>query len=287
MKFLLLGSDKAKADAYRRAADSLAACEIAGQAASGALQEAGRLLKADRLSLILLEPLSDALLDLLIQTKASAIYDPPVFDASSRLRAAAESLASHNLWFSPVLPLRLLPVARRIRAHVASGTLGQLLYMKLTYNERPPVAERSMTSALIQRGGSAFDILRWLLGDDIADVQIARASSAQRVDDIAILSIVMRDKAYATADISWSLPRGYPKPAAITIEIAGTGGSIRSDVLNQTAELYTSGAMRSLNWGSDWHVEALRALAAAEAGEAPPCTLEQLIWAQSQVERLL
>ena len=287
MKLLLLGSDKTKADAYSRAVDSLAACEIAGQAASGDLSAAGRLLKADRMSLILLEPLSDPLLDFLIQNKASAIYDPPVFDASARLRAAAESLARHHLWFSPVLPLRLLPVAQRIQAHVASGTLGQLLYVKLTYNERLPAAERLVTSALIQRGGSAFDLLRWLLGDEIADVQIARASSAQNADDIAILSIMMRDKVYATADISWSLPLAYPKPAAITIEIAGTGGSIRSDVLNQTAELYTSGRTQSLNWGSDWHVEALRALIAAQAGQAPPCTLEGLAWAQSQVEKLL
>lgn len=289
MKLLLAGSDEAKAAAYRRAADALGGCEIVGQFAAGELSQTSGLpaaLTGDARGVIALERISDQMIDMLVQENARTLYDPPIFDSAARLLEVADRAARNNLWLLPVLPLRLLPVMQRIQEQVAAGILGQLLYVKLTYNERLPAAGSAPPGALAKRGCDALDLLRWLLGAEIVDLQVMRGSLAPGLEDIALLSVVLEDKIYATLDISWSLPRSYPKAASITIEIAGTHGSIRSDALNQNAQLYTRKSARSLNWGSDWHVEALRSIKAVTASDAPPSTLEDLAWAQTQVEKL-
>ena len=289
MLLLLVGTDEAKAAAYRRAANTLGDCEILGQIAASELSQTSRLPAAQSgaaLGVIALERISDPLIDFLVQRNTKALYDPPLFDSAARLLELADDAARHNLWVLPVLPLRLLPVTRRIHEQVAAGKLGQPLYLKLTYNERLPAENSALPDALAKRGCGAFDLLRWLLSDRIVDLQVSRGSVLPGHEEIAILSVVLEDKTYATLDVSWSLPRGYPKAASITIEIAGTSGSLRSDVLNQNAQLYTGRSTRSLNWGSDWHVEALRSMKANAASEAPASMLGQLAWAQSQVEKL-
>ncbi len=289
MKLLLVGSDMTKAAAYRRAADTLGDCEIVGQVAAGELSRRSALpaaLTGNVHGVIALERISDQMIDMLIKENARTLYDPPIFDSAARLLEMADRAARNNLWILPVLPLRLLPVAQRIQEQVTAGVLGQLLYLKLTYSERLPAGVSTPSGALAKRGCGALDLLRWLLGGEIADLQVARGSLAPGFEDVAILSVALADKTYATLDVSWSLPHGYPKTASITIEIGGTSGSIRSDALNQNAQLYTRQSSRSLNWGSDWHVEALRSLKTLATSDAPPSALEDLAWAQTQVEKL-
>ncbi len=285
MNLLLIGADDAKAHAYQRAAEYLSHAHSVARLDSSARLKTDARPSADAPAVIALQPLDDQLLNFLIETGASAIYDPPVFDSAGRLREILAVIERHTLSLLPMMPLRLLPITLRIHVLVAEGTLGKLLYLKLSCNERW-LADGEQPSALAKRGPAAFDLLRWLLGGPIADVHISRGPLAGNADGITILSFLLANDVYATADISWSLPPGYPKPAAINFEIAGTAGSIRSDVLSQTAQLTTLASSHSLNWGSDWHVEALRALKAMTAGEAPPYAFADLVWAQAQAESL-
>ena len=282
MNILLVGSDLAKANAYRRAAAYLGDCSIIGQLGADELSGCEA---RPGLAVIALEQADERMIDFLLRAGAKAIYDPPYFDAALRLREISNLLAGAGLCMLPLLPLRLLPVAQLIREQLVAGSLGRLFYLKLSYNERLP-ASGAVAGALAQRGAGAFDLLRWLLGVEIADVWLTRGRLAQADEGIVILSLALADDSYATVDLSWSLPASYPKPAAITLEIAGSGGSIRSDLLNQNAMLYSADTAQCLNWGSDWHIEVLRALADLNAGKPPSFSLEDLALAQAQVEAL-
>ncbi len=287
MNLLLLGADQPKAEAYTRAASYLPVTNVVRTASNARLLDDSA---HDAQGIVLLEALSGEVFALLAEAGARLLYDPAIFASAARLSQMIEFAERQRLWIMPVMPLRLLPVMQRIKAIVAGGTLGQLLYLKATYNERMPRDKSLMASALVKRGCHAVDLVRWLLGDEFTDVQVARGKgllgAPEGVDDIAILSFLLADKSYATVDISWSLPTDYPKPASITIEIAGTGGSIRSDALNQTLQFHGGGACRELNWGSDTRTEALRALAGSSDDE-PPVTLRELAWAQTMCEGLV
>ena len=280
MNLLIVGADQPKAQAYARAASNLSLAHAATSASHlDALDDAQ--------AVLLLEPLSDEVLARLAQSGARLLYDPPLFDSAARLEQLADFAERQGLWMLPLMPLRLLPVMQRSKAIAAEGTLGQLLYLKATYNQRMPRDKSRLTGALRVRGCQAVDLTRWLLGADFADVWVSRGfgqlGAPEGVDDIAILSFLLADKSYATVDISWSLPADYPNPASITIEMAGTGGSIRSDALNQNLQFHGGGASRDLNWGSDARTEALRAL--TQPGKrAPQVTLRELAAAQAICE---
>ena len=280
MHLLIVGADQPKAQAYARAASNLSLAHAATSASHlDALDDAQ--------AVLLLEPLSDAVFSKLADSGARLLYDPPVFDSAARLAQLHDAAQRLQLWILPLMPLRLLPVMQRVKSIAAEGTLGRLLYLKATYNERMPRDKPPVTGALRKRGCHAVDLTRWLLGADIADMQLSRGKglgAPDGVDDIAILSFLLADKSYATVDVSWSLPPDYPQPASITIEIAGTGGSIRSDALNQTLQVHGGGSSRDLNWGSDIHREALRSL--AQSSVAPPVSLQELAAAQAICEQL-
>lgn len=286
MTILLIGNDQSAVDAWIRAGSHLPDGQTIARLSHADLDKSlKRRLDSEgsgATAAVLLEAVSDETLTLLIQRRMRIVYDPPVFDSASRLQQLASLAEGHEAWMLPLLPLRLLPVTRRIKTIAAAGNLGQLLYLKATFNERLPPDTPPFASALAKRGCHAIDLARWLLDGDIKDAQAFRGAS----DDLTILSFSLADKSYATVDISWSLPAGYPKPASITIEMAGTDGSIRSDALNQTLHLVDGASSRELNWGSDSRAEALRLLSDKNV-DAPPVTMRELARAQALCEDLL
>ena len=276
MTILLLGGDDTAQEAWMRAGRLLPDA-LDFQRASSADSVKG-LESVD--GALALESLSDETAALLAGCGAPIVYAPPLFDSAARLRQLDDLARTRDAWFLPLMPLRMLPVIQRVKAIAASGKLGRLLYLKATYNQRLPRDNSGLPGALEIRGCHAIDLARWLLDCDIADIQLARGG-----EDMAILSFAMTDRAYATVDISWSLPPGYPKPASITIEMAGTGGSIRSDALNQTLQWHGGASSRDLHWGSDIRAEALRSLIGANEC-APAATLRHLAAAQALCEGL-
>ncbi len=293
MTILLLGADQSAAEAYTRAGSILPGALAFDSAKITSTDTIKPLLESadgDTLGAVVLEAVNDDTLRLLAAHGARILYDPPVFDSTTRLWQLVALASRHKAWILPMMPLRLLPVNQRTKAMAAAGRLGQLLYLKATYNERLPRDSSGLVSALGKRGCHAIDLVRWLLDGDCVDVQAAcgkgLSAAAGETDDMAILSCLLADKSYATVDISWSLPSAYPKPVSITIEIAGTEGSIRSDALNQTLQLHGCGSNREINWGSDSRTEALRLLTDA-SGPAPPVTLRDLATAQALCEDLM
>lgn len=293
MTILLLGADQSAADAYTRAGSYLPgalAFESTTTTSSDTIKHLLESAGGDTLGAVVLEAVNDDTLRLLAAHGTRMLYDPPVFDSTTRLWQLVALAERHKAWILPMMPLRLLPVIQRIKAMAAAGRLGKLLYLKATYNERLPHDSSGLVSALNKRGCHALDLARWLLGGDFVDVRVAcgkgLSTAAGATDDMTILSCLLADKSYATVDISWSLPSAYPKPVSITIEIAGAGGSIRSDALNQTLQLHGCGSNRELNWGSDSRTEALRLLTDTR-GAAPPVTLRDLATAQALCEDLM
>ncbi len=294
MTILLLGTDHAKADAYRRAGSRLPNPPCFRYERSTTPRAISRQLQAFRgevPTVVWMDAVAyDKPMDLLAEARARIVIDPPFWGFPVGIWKAIDVIERAPTWILPLMPLRLLPVIQRVKAIVAASKLGQLLYLKASYHERPPAAPELYSDALEMRGCHAIDLVRWLMDSDFSDVQVVSdrgsPTSTNSRDDLMILSFRMEDKSYATVDISWSLPPAYPKPAAITIEITGTKGSIRCDALNQTLQCYGGEASRELNWGSDIRTEALRLLTDASCTE-PPATLYDLGNAQSMSHNLM
>ncbi|MYD37195.1 MAG: hypothetical protein F4W97_00070 [Chloroflexi bacterium] len=293
MRILLLGDDRAKADAYRRAGSRLPVAPRFRYEPSFTPRAISRAMKPFRdatPTVVLMRQVGVDTFRQLAEQNARILYDPPTFGFPICTWNLINIVERLGTWTLPMMPLRMMPVLQRIKEIVNAGSLGQLLYLKATYNERLPSDSSRIASALVARGCHAIDLVNWLLGDDYADVQVVSgkglSNAADISEDMAILSFLMEDKSYATVDISWSLPSAYPKRASITIEMAGTGGNIRSDALKQSLHLSSAEPSRELYWGGDIYTEALRILTAADDAP-PPVTLEDLGHAQNLNEDLI
>ncbi|MCC7452280.1 MAG: Gfo/Idh/MocA family oxidoreductase [Anaerolineae bacterium] len=170
----------------------------------------------------------------------------------------------------PAFRLRHLPVFQSLKAMIGQGQLGQPLSVKVQHRA-------IRTATLLTNTMQVIDLLRWLLDTDITD------QHAETMDSGAILSVALANGAYATLDVSLSLPPTYPAPETLELEIIGTGGWARIDAFRQTIETYTAqGAIQS-NWGSDPITELLRAFIADQS----MATVQDALRAQTIVQTLL
>ncbi len=164
----------------------------------------------------------------------------------------------------PAFRFRHLPVFQSLKVMIVQEQLGQSLSVKVQHRA-------FRTASLLTNTMQVIDLLRWLLDTDITDQQ------AETIDNGAILSVALANGAYATLDVSLSLPPTYPAPETLELEIIGTGGWARIDTFRQTIETYAAqGAIQS-NWGSDPLMELLRAFIA----DQPMATAQDALRAQA------
>jgi predicted dehydrogenase len=162
----------------------------------------------------------------------------------------------------PALSLRFLPVFKSLKQMLVKNELGQILSLKVKYETRR-LADAA-ANPLIANIMQAVDLLRWLLDTEITDLYSEAGSgllhSGNAVDDAAILSVMLANGAYATLDVSQSLPPTYPAPEDLNLEVIGTGGWARVDAYRQKIDTYARDGFMWANWGSDRLTELLRGM---------------------------
>jgi predicted dehydrogenase len=160
----------------------------------------------------------------------------------------------------PALSLRCLPVFKSLKAMLHD--LGQILSVKVKYETRrqADASDDPIIANLMQE----VDLLRWLLDTEINNMYSEMGSGllhpGKAVEDAAILSVTLANGAYATLDVSLSLPAIYPTPEDLTLEVVGTGGWVRVDAYRQKIDTYGADSVTWANWGSDRQTELLREL---------------------------
>ncbi|HWE61399.1 MAG TPA: Gfo/Idh/MocA family oxidoreductase [Chloroflexota bacterium] len=176
-------------------------------------------------------------------------------------------------------PMRHNAAARRMRAAVQEGAIGSVLAVRATnHGTLPPGWFQDATMA----GGGAVmdhtvhvaDLLRWYLQDEPVEVyaEISNGFYGLGVDDAALLTISFRTGVVATLDPSWSRPPSFPIWGDLTMEIAGTHGTISLDAFNQHLLYYPRQSMHptAFAWGPDADTAMIADfVAAARAGRDP------------------
>ena len=175
-------------------------------------------------------------------------FGPTVADAEQCVRGAAEK----GVHLHPALTLRYVPVLQSLRSMIEQGTLGQLLSLKLQHQARSmAIPGREL---LQQNLLHAVDLVRWLCATDIvetyAEVGTGLVQADASVVDVAVLSVVLANGAYATLDTSLSLPGSFPAPEELQIEVIGTGGWVRVDAYRQRIDTYAAADVTWAEWGS-------------------------------------
>lgn len=128
--------------------------------------------------------------------------------------------------------MRFHRLVRAARAFIASGALGQIESIRSTWNSPrvdlglPEWRWRRETGggALVEIGVHHYDLWRYLLGTDVAEVS-AFATDGSRDDESAVVSARLSNGVLATALLSERTSH------QIEVEIAGSRGRLRVDCL--------------------------------------------------------
>jgi hypothetical protein len=160
-------------------------------------------------------------------------------------------------YFQPAFALRCLPILKNVRERLKNGEIGNVLGLKLNYSGKYP-PDRVFVPSLRGRGIEAVDMLHWLLDAVITEVYAEAFVEEACSNDITVLSVAFDKGAYATMNVSWSLPTSYPAAQKLLIDIVAERGNISVDAFHQTISVHHETGTDRVNWGSDFTIELLQ-----------------------------
>ncbi len=144
-----------------------------------------------------------------------------LWQANELLQIASD----RGLAFFVMHPRRYDPRFKSIWYHIISGTLGNLLYMRvIEYAHLHLSGWRADPElggdVLLDAGIHAIDLINWYIGDGWIDVQVFKPDNL-----LACITFFYPDGKVARLEVSWKHPETV-KPLACALELVGTKGKL-------------------------------------------------------------
>jgi myo-inositol 2-dehydrogenase / D-chiro-inositol 1-dehydrogenase len=171
----------------------------------------------------------------IIQVAAAAgvpiLCEKPAGFTAAEATAAARVATAAGVPFQVAYWRRYMPELRRLRERIQSGQLGDILLITASqWDERPPHdAFRAASGGIfVDMGVHEFDQVRWLTGQEVAEVATAATTPATTGDavsdaDGALATLLLSGGALCQV----SLGRYFPSGDLVEVEVFGTRGHER------------------------------------------------------------
>jgi myo-inositol 2-dehydrogenase/D-chiro-inositol 1-dehydrogenase len=162
------------------------------------------------------------------------LCEKPCGLTAAEARASAQTAASAGVPLQVAYWRRFVPGLRQLHDRIAAGELGVIhLVTCYQWDEQPPspIFRAHSGGIAIDMGVHEFDQLRWLTGQDIADLAVVASGSApDGIADVDGAQVVLTLTGGATGFVS--LGRYFPVGDAVWAEAFGTRGHERCDVID-------------------------------------------------------
>lgn len=180
-------------------------------------------------------------------------------------------------------PVRFASAFERLRATHASGALGTVFSARGANNGMLPLTRDWFTDPSLSGGGALVDhvvhvadLLDGLTGASPVHVtavanRVLHAERA-RAETSGLVTVTYDSGMIATIDCSWSRPDTSPAWGGLTLDVAGTGGTVSVDFFGAATRGLdaVSGRPIELRYGADHDVPMLRTfLEAVRTGRQP------------------
>lgn len=197
--------------------------------------------------------------------------------------AIREAVDRAGVLLMMAFPVRFASAFDRLRATQDSGALGTVFSVRGANNGMLPLARDWFTDVRLSGGGALVDhvvhvadLIDGLTGAAPVSVTAVtnRVLHADRAnaETAGLVTITYDDGTIAAIDCSWSRPDTSPVWGGLTLDVAGTGGTVSVDFFGAAARGLDAvgGRPIELRYGPDHDLPMLRTfLAAVESGEQP------------------
>lgn len=212
------------------------------------------------------------------------LCEVPLATTAADARAMVDACQRAGVALAPAFPLRFSPAIRSFKQDLDAGKLGRPLAFNATNCTAPPLEQRAWYADKALSGGGALagnaahlvDLLRWLLGEEAAEVYARTnhifAGGAYPVESAALEMITFASGVFASLDLSWSRSELASPWSGLKVEMVSERGSILAHALHENVEhfaaLDTSGCWLPL--GGDLNQAMLAEFTGAIAASRPP-----------------
>jgi UDP-N-acetylglucosamine 3-dehydrogenase len=160
-------------------------------------------------------------------------------------RKLIEMCESNNAILQTAFPVRLNTSIEHAKQQVDAGVIGDVIAVSATNRSKMPGGwfvdpERSGGGAILDHTVHVTDVLRWMIGSEVAEVYAEAGTMLHDipVEDCGLLSMTFENGVVATLDTSWSRPRSFPVWSDVTMKLIGTAGVLHVDIFNQSGDLW-------------------------------------------------
>lgn len=153
-----------------------------------------------------------------------------------------------NVRLMPALPLRFSTVLRKAKEAISAGEIDNVLSVVIRC--RIPESEPLSSGVILQEGAHIFDLMRWILQSEFAEIY-AQAPSGGR-GQFSIISARLKNGVIISTDLC-----GFPPDACLTfdrslrIKFVGRGGTVEVNAFGQTVTVCGKEALRRIEWGDN------------------------------------
>lgn len=224
------------------------------------------------------------------------LCEKPLAPSIEDARAIVDVASSSGIAVGVAMPLRFCEPARRAKARVDGGTVGELQTLVGTNRGSMPGgwfvdADRSGGGAVMDHSVHIVDLVHWITDKRVESVYAETDTRFHEipVEDVNVLSMTLADGTAFTLDGSWSKPERWHFWGDATLELVGTDGSITVDCFDQTYWLTRdageSPGIDSVYWGSNPDAGLLRDFVESmQTGRSPAIPAEDGMAAVAVVE---
>ncbi len=187
-----------------------------------------------------------------------------IVDARAMIAVCAKARVGLGIAF----PCRFATPLVEIRTRVRGGEIGALVAAACTNNGQYPGGwfadpAQSGGGAVMDHTVHVADVLRWITGSEFTRVHCSCANlihEGLQTDDVGSLLLEMTNGAKISHVASWNRPESFPTWGDLTLDLAGTKGSLRVDAFRQKIDVYADSVGKGawVGWGDDANLGLVR-----------------------------
>jgi predicted dehydrogenase len=228
------------------------------------------------------------------------LCEKPLATTVEDAEAIVDACEEANVTLGVAMPVRFCEPARRAKAAIESGELGELQAIVGTNLLQWSSGGSWMTDPELSGGGAIMDhtvhvvdLVRWMTGQEVTEVYTETGTQFADipVEDVVVLSMALEDGTPFTHDGSWRQPDTWDFWGDVTMRLIGTDAVVEIDCFDQTLTQTTGSegddpGIESVHWGEDMNEGMIREFVeAVQSGRDPEISGEDGVREVAVVER--
>lgn len=189
------------------------------------------------------------------------LCEKPLATTIADAKAMIAACKKAKVGLGTAFPCRYVERLQDMKARLDKGEIGELIAAACTNNGQFPGGwfadpKQSGGGAVMDHTVHIADVMRWLTGKEFTKVYCTKGKLLHddiKTDDVGSLHLEMEGGLKLSHVASWNRPTSFATWGDVTMDLAGTKGSLFIDAFNEKVDVYSNAAGKAewAFWGAN------------------------------------